>query len=246
MESNGMGRNWQAHNNSHHPPVPRENRSELQHMEQMVKSTYSCDIRTTTGHLQLTTQSWETLSYGWQVTFTALPCVSHCDWLLWEATGSSPAGLQLGSHRHKRDWGVDWVSSPTQFSKSHILTQPLSPVVSYGPFSLLLRTTILSLLSQVARLPGCQVAWPGNTAEAAQRNCSICTFSSAAATLLPTALLQVCCCDVLMKTCQIFPTINPGVQQRLSLPTDLTSLGLPDHHGYSHTNIPNRRAQLPQ
>lgn len=144
-------------------------------------------------------------------------CVSfHSDWLLWEGQRETlPAGLHPGGHRCKWDWGVGRVYSPTQFSKSHILTQPLSPVTSYGPLSLLLRTTISSLwlpcgTSRQLR----QVAWPGNAVEAVQRNCSICTFSLAAATPLPTALLQVCCCDVFMKTCQIFPTINPGVQQR--------------------------------
>lgn len=140
----------------------------------------------------------------------ALPGSSHSDRLLWEGQREAlPVGLHPGSHRCKQDR----VYSPKQFSKRHILTQPLNPVMSYGPLSLLLRTTIFSSLW----LPCCtsrqprQVAWPGNTAEAVRRNCSICTFSSAAATLLPTALLEVCCCDVFMKTCQIFPTKNPGV-----------------------------------
>lgn len=156
---------------------------------------------------QLITES-ETLSYGWQVTSTALPRVLS----LWPAAlgrpvGSSPSQTAPGGHRCKQDQ----VYSVTQFSKCHILIQPLNLVMSYGPLSLLLRTiSSLWLPLYTSRQPH-QVAWPGNTAEAVQRNCSICTFSLAAATLLPAALLEVCCCDVFMKTCQIFPTINRGV-----------------------------------
>lgn len=157
---------------------------------------------------QLITE-WGTLRYGWQVTSTALPRVLSLRLAaLGRPAGSSPS--QTAPRRSQVQ--TRWVYSVTQFSKCHILIQPLNLVMSYRPLSLLLRSTIFSFLW----LPLCtsrqprQVAWPGNTAEAVQRNCSICTFSSAAATLLPTALLEVCC-DVFMKTCQIFPTINPGV-----------------------------------
>lgn len=206
-----MGENWQAHNNSHDPPVPQKYLSELQHGVNDQKELllwHQNNYRPPSAHNSSLSEKHSVMGGRW------LPqhcCVSpHSDRLLWEGRREAlPVRLRPGGHRCKQDR----VYSVAQFSKCHILIQPLNLVMSYGPVSLLLRTTIFSslwLLLCTSRQPH-QVAWPGNTAEAVQRNCSICTFSLAAATLLPTALLEVCCCDVFMKTCQIFPTISPGV-----------------------------------
>lgn len=135
------------------------------------------------------------------VTFTAVPCGLS----LWPpALISSPSRTAPGRSQVQTRLGLQ-PNTIFQMPHSHPATQPCDEL--WTPLPSLENNNFLLPLAP----PLHQVAWPGNTAEAVQRTCSICTFSLAAATLLPSALLEVCCSDVFMKTCQIFPTINPGV-----------------------------------
>lgn len=203
MEFNAEGDNWQAHKNSHDLPVPRELpkwNSTHGANDQKALLWHQNNYRLPSAHnsVMRNTELWVAGDF-----LSTARLLS-----LWLAAWGRPAGSSLsqavpGQSQLQTRLGLQ-PDTIFQMPHSHPATQPCDEL--WTPFP-----SFLPLASVCPSRQPCQVAWPGSTAEAVQRNCSICTLSSAAATLLPTALLEVCCCDVFMKTCQIFPTINPGV-----------------------------------
>lgn len=134
MEFNAMEENWQAHNNSHDPPVPREYPSELQHMEQMSKRNYSCDIKQpqTTFSSQLNNEKHSVLGGRWlwkhcQGPLTLTGCFGKASGKLSQSdctravTGANKTGFTAQNNfpnvtfspSHSTLW---WVMDPSPFS----------------------------------------------------------------------------------------------------------------------------------
>lgn len=147
MEFNGMGWNWQAHNNSHHPPVPRENPSELQQWSKWSKAP----IPVTSEQLQATFSSqlsnekhsvmggrW--LSQHCHVSLTVTGCFGKplealpldCSWAV---TGTKKTGCGLGfqpntifqkphSHPATQPCGELWTLLPSLENNNPLPSEP--------------------------------------------------------------------------------------------------------------------------
>lgn len=164
-------------------------------------------------------------------------------WTLWKASGEAAFSVALHAGPHQTGFTACHASPNASFSSS---CSTLCWVKGPSPF--FWETTIFSSLlapplHQLTTPTGCLTRWHSGSSPESPLSTHVYPegCGSASNHIVQSLLFWL----VFTKTCLIFPTTVPSVQQRWSLPTDLTSLRLLHHHGYDNANIKPRRPQVP-